>query len=332
MQNYHRNKIEETIISSIVFERKEKLDKVRILLSEGCSEISALHALNITRSTYYRLKKAYKIEGLQGLENGDRRPDRVRKPLWNHIIQKEIYHLRKQYPLWGKAKITILYNRTHTKKLSESTVGRILKQLMSKAAILPVNKLLGRKKPKKRLFNEHAQRWKYGMKSRSPGDLIQIDHLTESVPGIGTVKHFNAICPTTKYLVSQVYHQATSANARDFFELIRAQLPFPIRSIQVDGGSEFMAEFESICKIYSVPLYVLPPRRPQYNGNVERMNGTTRTEFYTLYANTSSLHALRNKLQKYDKLYNFIRPHQGIGLLTPHQFYETLKLRLQSHM
>lgn len=332
MKNYHINKIDETKYSTIVFERKEKLDKIRILLNEKYSRKIAFETLNITRSTYYRLKKAYKKEGLQGLENGNRKPDRVRKPLWTINTEKEIYHLRKQYPFWGKAKLTVLYNRTHNKKLSESTVGRILKGLIDKAAIVPVNKLLGRKERKKRVFNEHAQRWKYGMKSNSPGDLIQIDLLTESVPGIGTIKHFNAICPTTKYVVSQVYHQATSTNARDFFELIRAQFPFPIQSIQVDGGSEFMVEFESICKLYNVPLYVLPPRPPQYNGNVERMNGTTRTEFYTLYATASSLSKLRDKFAKYNRLYNFIRPHMGINLLTPHQFYETIKVRLQSHM
>jgi transposase len=329
---YHINQIDERDYSPIVFERKEKLDKVKILLNEGCSEIIVFETLQIKRSTLYRWKKAYKIHGLSGLENEDRRPLRVRKKTWSVQVEKDIYHLRKQYPVWGKAKLTVLYNRNHTQKLSESTVGRILSKLVAKGVIMPVRKLLGRKERKKRVFSGHAQRWEYGMESTGPGDLIQVDHLTTSVPGIGTVKHFNAICPTTKYMVSQVYHEATSKNASDFFELIRQQFPFPILSIQVDGGSEFMAEFEKICMMYSVPLFVLPPRRPQYNGNVERMNGTTRTEFYTLYATASSLHILRNKLQKYDHLYNFVRPHMGIDLLTPHQFCETFKVRPQSHM
>lgn len=66
------------------------------------------------------------------------------------------------------------------------------------------------------------------MKSRGPGDLVQVDHMTVSIPGIGTVKHFNAVCPTTKCMVSQVYHEATSKNAADFFEHMRAQFSFPI--------------------------------------------------------------------------------------------------------
>ena len=37
-------------------------------------------------------------------------------------------------------------------------------------------------------------------------------------------------------------------------------------SAQVDGGSEFMAEFEDECAKRTVELAILPPNRPQLNG------------------------------------------------------------------
>ena len=43
-------------------------------------------------------------------------------------------------------------------------------------------------------------------------------------------------------------------------------MPFPIAFIQVDGGSEFMADFERRREALRIPLEVLPPRRPQWNG------------------------------------------------------------------
>lgn len=55
-------------------------------------------------------------------------------------------------------------------------------------------------------------------------------------------------------------------------------LPFPLRSIQVDGGSEFMADFEDACEALGIPLHVLPPRRPQWNGCVERANRSARAD------------------------------------------------------
>ncbi len=32
-------------------------------------------------------------------------------------------------------------------------------------------------------------------------------------------------------------------------------MPFPVRSIQVDSGSEFMADFESDCEATGIPLH-----------------------------------------------------------------------------
>src|SRR6516164_9619385 len=51
-------------------------------------------------------------------------------------------------------------------------------------------------------------------------------------------------------------------------------MPFPIRALQVDGGSEFAAEFEQACQQRGLYLFVLPPRSPKLNGAVERANRT----------------------------------------------------------
>ena len=39
-----------------------------------------------------------------------------------------------------------------------------------------------------------------------------------------------------------------------------------------------MSLFEDTCKEKEIPLYVLPPRSPQKNGGVERMNRTMRED------------------------------------------------------
>ncbi len=53
----------------------------------------------------------------------------------------------------------------------------------------------------------------------------------------------------------------------------------PVSSVQVDGGSEFMQEFETACRDAGIPLHVLPPRRPDINGSVERSNRTLRSGY-----------------------------------------------------
>lgn len=85
-----------------------------------------------------------------------------------------------------------------------------------------------------------------------------------------TVKHFDAYDVFAKWTVAKPYAHATAANAADFLEKVAAEMPWPIKAIQIDGGSEFMAEFETTCQEKEIPLYVLPPRSPKLNGAVER--------------------------------------------------------------
>ena len=57
-------------------------------------------------------------------------------------------------------------------------------------------------------------------------------------------------------------------------------MPFAVKGIQIDGGSEFMAVFEQACADKGLALFVLPPRSPKLNGAVERYQGAWRYEFY----------------------------------------------------
>jgi len=57
-------------------------------------------------------------------------------------------------------------------------------------------------------------------------------------------------------------------------------MPFPIRALQVDGGSEFAAQFEQACRQRGLHLFVLPPHFLKLSGAVERANRTHTEEFY----------------------------------------------------
>ena len=57
-------------------------------------------------------------------------------------------------------------------------------------------------------------------------------------------------------------------------------MPYPLKAIQIDGGSEFIAEFETTGTERNPRLYILPPRSPKLNGDVERYNQTWRYEFH----------------------------------------------------
>ncbi len=97
-------------------------------------------------------------------------------------------------------------------------------------------------------------------------------------------------------------------------------MPFPVRAIQVDGGSEFMADFELACQRAGLRLFVLPPRSPKLNGHVERANRTHAEEFWECYDGDLELPTTRTALRAWEDVYNTVRPHQALGYLTPAQF------------
>ena len=174
-------------------------------------------------------------------------------------------------------------------------------------------------KPKRRRrFAKWARRWKYGAKARKAGELIQVDHMTYTCGG-QTLKEFRAVCPISKFMVTRVYSRATAANARRFLMDLLGALPFPLLSLQVDGGSEFMADFEDACREMDIPLHVLPPRRPQWNGCVERANRSARAEFWSLYSGPLTVHHVTPHLAKYEFFFNYERPHASLAYRTPNE-------------
>lgn len=310
-----------------------QLEHFKQLKSEGCSEQTALKVLGISRSTYYRWNRRYQQAGKAGLESRSRRPNHYRQPTWNQELEQQVLVLRKRFPLWGKLKIAELVRRECGKAVSVSMIGRILERLKNQNKIKAVSYFYGKTRQRRaRSFHGHSQRWRQEMKARQPGELIQIDHMKVYPQAGKRIVHFKATCPVTKITIAQAYTRATSRSAKEFLLYLQQELPFPIGSIQVDGGSEFRSEFEEACQQRNIPLFVLPPRSPEKNGQVERGNSTFKYEFYFTYRGACSLEYLRQELKQYVDFYNTFRPHQALNQMTPMTYFKTRFLEaFQSH-
>ena len=118
----------------------------------------------------------------------------------------------------------------------------------------------------------------------------------------------------------EAHSRATSNTASGFIDVRLERMPFPIKAIQVDGGSEFQDAFEEECQRRGIKLFVLPPRSPKLNGHVERAQRTHTEEFYEVTDTSFELPGLNQALLKWEKVYNTIRPHQAMGYLTPLNF------------
>jgi transposase InsO family protein len=242
-----------------------------------------------------------------------------------------VLKIRRENPTYGKEKIAVILKRDFGWEKSESTVGRILKSLMEKGFVVKSASALRTKK--KRIFGKHAKPWTFKEYEKMElGERVQVDHMTVTKNGL-SFKHFQAWERKSRHLSAQIYCSAKSSDAKKFLLEFVEKAPYEIKSIQVDGGSEFMLEFERACEELGIPLIVLPPASPKYNGGVERANRTLREEFYgqsSLLAD--SIGAMRFELRKNIEKYNNYRPHKGLKGKTPMAYINsTYSEVLQSH-
>jgi putative transposase len=112
-----------------------------------------------------------------------------------------------------------------------------------------------------------------------PGDLVQLDTMDLRPSPRVVLKQFTARDMISYWDVIEVPRRATSTPATLFLETLERRLPFPLRALQVDGGSEFPAVFEKACQQRGLRLFVLPPRSPKLNGQVKRANCTHTEQF-----------------------------------------------------
>ncbi len=307
--------------------RRDAVARWRRAMADGLTASRAAAAVGISRATLYRWQERP--------EARSRRPHHVRRPAWSSALVKAVEDLRADNPMWGKRKLAVLLRRGST-SVSTSTVGRILRKLMDKGVVTPVPIL--RRNPAARRVRltakqRHAKRLPKGMKATRPGEIVQIDTLSVNVRPDRAIKHFTAYDPVAKWTVGRVATSASALSAKALLEKLCAEAPFPVTGIQVDGGSEFMAEFEQACAAKALALFVLPPKRPQLNGAVERNQGAWRYEVYACFDLPHRIDKLQQHVDAFAHRFNHYRPHQALGDRTPAEYLKTFSSgHTPSHM
>lgn len=274
----------------------------------------------IARQTFYRWKRRYDPFDLSSLEDRSSRPRRVRQRTWTTAEVLAVQRLREAFSRWGKEKLAVLLLREGV-KLSASRVGRILRYLKSRGLLKePLRRSLARRRQWKR---QYATRKPRSYLALAPGDIVQLDTMdVRPEPGV-VLKQFTTVDVVSRWSVPTIASAATARLASRALEELIDRTPFPIKAIQVDGGSEFMAEFEEACQEKSILLFELPPRSPKLNGRVERANRTYREEFYDCSTATPTVAGFQADLRHWEHTYNHVRPHQALGYLTPAEFLTT---------
>ncbi len=164
---------------------------------------------------------------------------------------------------------------------------------------------------------------------RRPGDLVEVDTLDIRPLPDRVWKQSTARDVVSRWDVLELGRQARARDAVGILDALAERMPFGVRAISIDNGSEFMADFEAACETRGIRLFVLPPRSPKLHGAVERANRTHTEEFYEVTDTEPDIEAFQAGLREWEITYNTIRPHQSLGHLTPAEYLASLELELE---
>jgi transposase InsO family protein len=296
--------------------------------------------LHITREWLTKIYGKFKSNDRdpRWLENKSRAPHNTsdRKRTSRDTVDKIIQlRLDKKYSTWGKEKLARLMWTQHQIKISPSTVNRY----MAKAKLLNVrishkNKLAFKNKI---LTQKIKQRPPKAIKDYKPGALVEKDmkFIVKQGKFINTEKfkasenfffQHTMIDDFTRLRVLDAVPASDSLTAKKSFLKSKSRFPFSIVCLNTDSGGENGKDFADYLTKQNIIHFFSRTGTPTDNPRVERSHLTDEVEFYGQgNRQHKDLKSLKQALNTHEHTYNFIRPHQALGYLTPMEFYELWK-------
>lgn len=308
---------------------EQRLEIIKFFDDYGAA--AAKRAFGKSRSTIFLWKHKLEQSGgkLSSLAPGNRTPLRKRHRKVNPFIEQFIVEYRTAHPGVDKTTITpalaAACQGAGIKPVSESTVGRLIRDLKEKGRLPAFKKTGLNGETGKLLFRDKSSPVKKlrrkGFHPKLPGELVEIDTVSIFVDGLRRYL-ITAIDLPTRFAFAYTYKSNSSSSARDFLNKLRHVSPFEIKGVQTDNGHEFLKHFQEACIKETTAHYFNYPHHPQSNGHVERFNRTIQEQF--AYYNTDILDEpdhFNRKLMNYLIWYNTEKPHRGIGKLPPLRYY-----------
>lgn len=246
-------------------------------------------------------------------------------------IENKIILIRDEYG-WGKDKISAHLKNEFNIKVHPNTVNKYLhlhKKINPKISLK--NTIAMRDKKDRDISLKAKFRPPKKIKDLYPGALTEKD--MKYVIKLGRNNESGAsfwyqqthIDSFTRIRTLELTENFESETAAIALEKSSERMPFNIACVNVDNGSENKGNFSRYLQKKDIFQFYSNTATPTDNPRVERSHLTDEIEFYgrgNLYNNFEDQ---KKALNKWEYIYNYIRPHQALGQMTPMAFYELWK-------
>src|SRR2546425_8289855 len=189
------------------------------------SLLAASRRFGLDRKTIREWRDRWRQQGIAGLI--PRYPAR-RKSRVPEDVMRLLEHARRELG-YGAPRTRIWLRRVHKRALPAATIQKAFVRLGLPR--LPRSRRRASPPPPLRLFE-----------MPNPGDSVQVDVKVIKINGKKTYQ-YTALDDCTRFRVLRLYRELNQRSSLDFLWELRRALPFPVRRLQCDNGTEFPLAF-----------------------------------------------------------------------------------------
>lgn len=283
---------------------------------ERQASLTARH-FGIARKTFHQWLRRFDETNLRTLEERSRAPVQRRVRAYTPLQYARVVELRQAHIRWGKMKLLSLYRDEYLKDTTMTSWK--IQCIIERSGLYyhPVKQTLINRK---RVLSVKRKRITDLTKKPRRGFLVCLDTVVRYVHGS---KRYilTAIDWYSKIGWARMYTTHSSSNARDFLYRLHYLLDGKIENIQTDNGSEFKKHFDKALTRLAIPHYHSRVKTPKDNPTNERFNRTVEEEFIQMGNLTEDTRLFNARLTDWLVEYNYKRPHQTLGYMSPINFH-----------
>lgn len=326
----------------LTFEAKKRLKWLYLLYHEEDGNVTTTaNRVGISRPWLSHLKSVFETGGKdpRKLEPKPKAPHNTgaRKRISKEAEEKILKIRQDSKNVWGKEKIAYALKRDYGIKVNPNTVNSYLHKHDKIDPKISLKNSRSWQAKKARESLEIELRVKYRppkeIKDFAPGALVEKDmkyvpkstRITTKKSGENFWSQHTEICSFTRIRALELSGDATAKGSSTAHANSVSRLPFTIACENTDNGNENNKELREMLKEENVFHFYSNIGTPTDNPRVERSHLTDEIEFYQRGGLKKAFEEQKESLQEWEYFYNWKRPHQALGYLTPMEFYELWK-------
>lgn len=253
-------------------------------------------AAEVPYPTFARWWALWRKQGKYALLDRSRRPRLSPRALPGHVL--DIIRRAHRDLRWGVRRLHAYLRQARLITCSLSSVYRVLRRCGA---------LIRRPRKPKPVWTRYAK--------ENPGERAQMDlmYLPQDRYQLTLVDD------CSRFLAATVLEKRTTAAVCKALPGLLETIPFPLRCLQTDNGSEFGRDLTRLLHRLGIRHTRIRPRCPHLNGKVERVQRTVQEEFWD-GVGPGPLDEWQRFLQDYLRFYNRVRQHSALANTTPLEY------------